>query len=340
MTQVTQSGAGVDDKRVDFAYDAIGQFEAISRYSDLAGTSSVVSSAYDYDQLNRLKRLSHSNSTGEVAFYDFAYDAANRITQITDVDGSSDYSYNARNELIGADHTDGSNPDESYDYDANGNRVSSSLHGSGYVTGANNQLLSDGIYTYEYDKEGNLIRQTEIVTGIVRNLTWDYLNRLVRVVDVDSAGSEVMRVEYTYDIVGRRIAKSVDSDGAGNAAAQTLRFVYDRDHVLMEFDGASSVPNMRYLYGPQIDQIIAQQDGMGITLWMLSDHLGTVKDLVDDAGNLVNHRTFDSYGNLVVQSDDSFSSRYGFTGREFDEETGLHYYRARYYDGQTGRFIG
>ncbi|MBE9075751.1 VCBS repeat-containing protein [Romeria aff. gracilis LEGE 07310] len=339
MTQVTQSGAGVDDKRVDFAYDAIGQFEAISRYSDLAGTLPVVASAYDYDELNRLKRLSHSNTSGELAFYDFAYDAANRITQISDVDGNTDYSYNARNELTGADHTDGSNPDESYDYDANGNRIESHRHGSGYVTGTNNQLLSDGIYTYAYDPEGNLVRQTEIATGKVRNLTWDYLNRLVIVVDVDSTGAEVMRVEYTYDVIGRRIAKSVDSDGAGSAVAQTLRFGYDRDHVLLEFAGASESPSMRYLYGPQVDQIIAQEDGSGTTLWLLSDHLGTVKDRVDDTGNLVNHRTFDSYGNLIAQSNTSFSSRYGFTGREFDEETGLHYYRARYYDGQTGRFI-
>ncbi|MEM9504773.1 MAG: RHS repeat-associated core domain-containing protein, partial [Cyanobacteria bacterium P01_E01_bin.43] len=53
----------------------------------------------------------------------------------------------------------------------------------------------------------------------------------------------------------------------------------------------------------------------------------------------MNHRIYDSFGNLVGESNSSFDSRYSFTGREFDEETGLHYYRARYYDGELGQFI-
>lgn len=95
---------------------------------------------------------------------------------------------------------------------------------------------------------------------------------------------------------------------------------------------------MRYLHGPQVDQVLAQEDGND-TQWLLSDHLGSIKDLVDDSGNLANHRTFDSYGNLIDETDSNFDSRYAFTGREFDEETGLHYYRARYYNGELGQFI-
>ena len=340
VEQITQSGNGVSDKRVDFGYDPIGQFKTINRYSDLAGASPVVESIYTYDANNRLERLSHNNSLGEAAFYAFTYDDANRIIAITDVDGSTDYGYNNRNELTGADHTNVNKPDETYTYDDNGNRVSSSLHGNNYVTGANNQLQADGTYTYDYDPEGNLIRQTEKATGGVRRFEWDYLNRLVAVIDEDSTGVEVQRVEYTYDVMGRRIAKAVDVDGAGSAAAETLHFIYDRDNVLLEFEGNDTSPSQRYLHGPRVDQILAQEDNTGVTLWHLSDHLGTVKDLVDDTGAVVNHRTYDSYGNLIAQSDESFSSRYGFTGREFDQETGLHYYRARYYDGEIGRFIG
>jgi hypothetical protein len=47
-------------------------------------------------------------------------------------------------------------------YDANGNRTN-----PGYVTGANNRLLSDGKFNYEYDGEGNVISQTDILTGDV-----------------------------------------------------------------------------------------------------------------------------------------------------------------------------
>ena len=181
--------------------------------------------------------------------------------------------------------------------------------------------------------------QTEIATGSQRVFVWDYLNRLVAVIDENAVGTEVQRAEYVYDVMNRRIAKTVDADGTGSAAAETLRFVYDRENVLLEFKGNIADPSMRYLHGPQVDQVLAQENELGKTLWHLGDHLGSVKDLVDDSGALKNHRTFDSYGNLVGESDYTFDSRYSFTGREFDAETGLHYYRARYYDSELGKFV-
>jgi RHS repeat-associated protein len=48
---------------------------------------------------------------------------------------------------------------------------------------------------------------------------------------------------------------------------------------------------------------------------------------------------YDSYGNVIEQSNPAASTRYSYTGRELDAETGLHYYRARYYDAATGRFL-
>ncbi len=48
--------------------------------------------------------------------------------------------------------------------------------------------------------------------------------------------------------------------------------------------------------------------------------------------------TYDSFGN-IIGSTGSVTNSFGFTGREFDTETNLYYYRARYYDPQTGRFI-
>src|SRR5262249_18764046 len=51
------------------------------------------------------------------------------------------------------------------------------------------------------------------------------------------------------------------------------------------------------------------------------------------------HVTYDSFGNVLAQSDPTRSIGYGFTGREHDAETGLQYNRARYYDPNTGRFV-
>jgi RHS repeat-associated protein len=69
----------------------------------------------------------------------------------------------------------------------------------------------------------------------------------------------------------------------------------------------------------------------------LGDNQGTVRNLIDDGGNLVEHLSYDSFGKLSNASTTGF--RYGYTGREQDSETGLDYYRARYYDAGVGRFI-
>jgi RHS repeat-associated protein len=72
-------------------------------------------------------------------------------------------------------------------------------------------------------------------------------------------------------------------------------------------------------------------------VWALTDRQGTVKDLIDNGGNVIEHLTYDSFGKLSNASTTGF--RYGYTGREQDSETGLDYYRARYYDASNGRFI-
>jgi RHS repeat-associated protein len=58
----------------------------------------------------------------------------------------------------------------------------------------------------------------------------------------------------------------------------------------------------------------------------------------NSSGTLANTYTYDSFGNLTT-STGTVSNPFQFTGREFDPETGLYYYRARYYDPTTGRFL-
>ena len=344
LTKLTQSGNGVSDKRVDFSYNSLGQYTSINRYANLTATQLVNGTTYTYDSLNRLTNLNHSNGTNNVAFYNYIYDAASRITKITDVDGATDYTYDNRAQLTGANHSNANNPDETYTYDANGNRITSSIHGNGYVTGKGNRLLSDGKYNYEYDNEGNLTKQTEIATGKVQELTWDYRNRLVAFVDKDAAGKETQRVEFTYDAFNRRIAKAVDTNPQDTTPAVVTQFVYDGSNVLLEFvdsDGAGAnqpVLDKRYLHGAGVDQVLAQESA-GNVVWHLTDHLGTVRDLVNNSGAVVNHFVYDSFGQVISESNPAIDTRYLFTGREFDQEIGLYYYRARYYDANTGRFL-
>jgi RHS repeat-associated protein len=89
-----------------------------------------------------------------------------------------------------------------------------------------------------------------------------------------------------------------------------------------------------------VDQILADEGASGQVLWPLTDHLGTVRDLVDSAGAVQNHISYDSFGRVTAETNAATDFLFGFTGRELDQETGLHYYRARYYDDGTGRLLG
>jgi RHS repeat-associated protein len=240
---------------------------------------------------------------------------------VSSMDGTSNFSYDATNQLTGVDNS--SLIDEAYSYDANGNRTN-----SGYQTGVNNQLLSDGKFNYQYDGEGNRTKRTEIATGKVTEYNWDYRNRLTAVAFKDAAGVVTKSIEYTYDVDNQRIGKKIDG-------AVTERYVIDRNQIALVFDGAGTQTH-RYLYGTNIDQVLADETPTNM-VWALADHQGTVRDLIDNGGNVVEHLSYDSFGNL--SSTPTFDFRYGYTGRERDSETGLEYYRARYYDSAVGRFV-
>src|SRR5207302_5743048 len=62
----------------------------------------------------------------------------------------------------------------------------------------------------------------------------------------------------------------------------------------------------------------------------VADQNGVVSDTI----------SYDAYGNITNESNSSFGDRYKWTGHEFDNETGLQYTRARYYDPKAGRWTG
>ncbi|MFO0697903.1 MAG: RHS repeat-associated core domain-containing protein [Nitrospira sp.] len=133
---------------------------------------------------------------------------------------------------------------------------------------------------------------------------------------------------YRYDGLGRRIEKV--------ANGQTKRYVYDGEDILLEYDG-SNVLQARYTHGPGIDEPIAVTKGAN-TFFYHQDGLGSVTELTDSAGATVKGYSYDAYGN-ILESPGTLEQPYTYTGRELDSESGLYYYRARYYDATTGRFL-
>jgi RHS repeat-associated protein len=94
----------------------------------------------------------------------------------------------------------------------------------------------------------------------------------------------------------------------------------------------------RYSHGEEIDQPLAMARG-GASYFYGVDHLGSVRLVTDAAGSVANRYDYDAFGNWEDTSYETVANPFGFTARERDAESGLMFYRARYYDPKIGRFI-
>ncbi len=190
-----------------------------------------------------------------------------------------------------------------------------------YSYNGSNELTSQPGVTYTYDGNGNLASKTDS-TGTT-SYSWDFENRLTRV--TLPGGSQV---NFKYDPMGRRIQKTSSSG--------TVNYLYDGANVLEEVDASGNLV-ARYTQGLGIDEPLAMLRS-GTTSYYEADGLGSITSLSNSSGALANTYTYDSFGKLTASSG-TVTNPYRFTGREFDSETGIYNYRARYYDFQIGRFI-
>jgi RHS repeat-associated protein len=159
------------------------------------------------------------------------------------------------------------------------------------------------------------------------------------------------RVEYTYDAFDRRIKKAIDEDADGDlteSADAVWQYVYDGQDIILAFDKANALKN-RYLHGPAVDQILADEQYGGDSLhdepatetgnvyWPLADHQGSIRDWVENDGDVARHTVFDAFGNIQAgETGTSLKFIYGYTGRERDDESIFDYHRARYYVTSLG----
>jgi RHS repeat-associated protein len=176
-------------------------------------------------------------------------------------------------------------------------------------------------FVLAYDDNGNLASKTDQADpSLVTNYSWDSRNRLT---GMNAPG---IAASFTYDGLGRRISKTVDG--------QTIGYVYDGMQAIGEVVGGSIDATL--LTGLVIDEVIARYGASGNRTY-LTDALGSVLALSKDDQSIQNFYEYSAYGETRALGDDE-GNPIQYTGRENDR-TGLHYYRARYYDPVLKRFI-
>ncbi len=316
LTSLTPPSA-ISSGSFGFSYDALSRRTRLTR-------PNAVNTNYTYDTLSRLLSVTHGTSGHGATTLDgasYTVDPAGNRTSRTSLPSgtATNYAYDAVYELLNA--TQGGTTKESYSYDTVGNRLSS-LGVPSYVYNSSNELTSSSVSTFTFDYNGNT--QTKVVGSNTTSYSWDFENRMSSVTLPGSGGT----VTFKYDPFGRRIKKVTSTT--------TSIFAYDQDNLIEETNASGGVV-ARYTQTDSIDEPVAMLRS-GATSYYEQDGLGSVTSLSNTAGSLAQTYTFDSFGKQTASSG-SLTNPFQFTGREFDGETSLYFYRARYFDSAAGRFL-
>ena len=136
------------------------------------------------------------------------------------------------------------------------------------------------------------------------------------------------------DSLGRRASKTV--------SGTTTAYFLDGDEEIAEYSGTTLL--RRYVTGPGVDDRITHIESGSTSpppaahTYYHVNHQGSVMATTDLSGNVTQRLAYDEYGQLSVGATGT-GEPFQYTGRRFDAETGLYYYRARYYSPQLGRFL-
>lgn len=283
-----------------------------------------------YDQLNRITDIKLNGSTTAAAH--FAYDELSRRTTLTYSNGASvTYGYQSTivDDLISIAHAFvGSNVTLTYGYN-NAHQIDSlgvtdntymwhpaaattatyatanvvneypTVSAATYTYNGNGCLSSDGTWTYSYDTENHLTAASKTGTS----------------------------VSYLYDPVERQAQKTVGTIKS--------RYIYLDWQRIADYDGAAGTLQNRYVYGENVDEPLIQVTSAGVLTYYHANHQGSIIGVSNASGAIVNKNVIGPFGETSSLAGTTF----GFTGQRYDSDTGLYYYKKRYYSPATGRYL-
>lgn len=319
----------------------------------LEQTSQLVQRLYQYDKTGELTAI-RDTRRGNIAY---KYDPVGRLLEASSKLGKETFSFDPANNIIDSYHS----------HKAQSHSQSAEEKGYGYNRLVNNVVKEYLDQQYQYDAYGQLVRQKTSQGDL--NLEWDVYGRMVK-----SRNSQYT-AEYRYDALGRRIQKRSKHHHTGQE--QNIIYGWDEDTLAYEsteeltkhyiYEKDSFVPMLQAVYLSPIElhqtpdwsdrTYSIHRDPLWKTekqgkefddVWFYHcDHLGTPQEMTDHTGSIIWKAEYKAWGECKAEraksnffeNSEIISNNIRFQGQYFDEETGLHYNRYRYYLPYVGRFI-
>ncbi len=263
---------------------------------------------YTHDDLGRIREKTETIG-GSTHVYDYTYDPAGRLTDVT---------------------TD-SVPTAHYDYDTNSNRIGGfnqlcpSISSVGIDAQDRLATIDCGLSTTTYSYTANGELQSKMDTGGTTTYTYDVAGNLTAVTLPDTT-----QIQYVIDGKNRRIGKKVNG-------TLVQGFLYeDQLRPVAELDGSGNVVS-RFVYGDatNVPEYIVKG---AATYRVISDRLGSPRLVVSAAdGTIAQRMDYDESGNVLADTNPGFQP-VGFAGGLYDRDTKLVRFGARDYNAATGRW--
>ncbi|PEJ57980.1 Wall-associated protein [Bacillus sp. AFS002410] len=365
---ITQTQQGMPDavQTWDFPTDS----DKLKSTTFKQGSTTSDTTSFTYNNANENSIVSNSGKN-----FLFSYDELGILRSYTAGNNSStSYQYNNRN-LIDTERIQLDNGsillDESYEYDANGNRTKVNLPNNQavvYTYDSLNQLISEELpdgtkKVYSYDGFGNrtTVKVTKDSVTTETNSQFNKENQLSeygndpihydadgnrtddsdyrygwnplgQLISVTKNGESNPFATYKYDEQGRRIEKTVDG--------VTTKYFYDGNsiNVLYETDNIGVVLRS-YVYSSNGQRLAMKKQGQ-LFYYHYNAH-GDVISLTDQMGQIVASYDYDTWGNVIKSDAQGLANDnpFGYAGYMYDKETKLYYLIARYYQPETGVFL-
>jgi RHS repeat-associated protein len=274
------------------------------------GGTSLYAAQYGRDDLGRITRWTETVQ-GQTTDREYEYDLLGRLWQVRDAATDAQL--------------------ERYAYGANGNRDSATVSGVTRSATYDDQdrQLADGSATFTYTGAGERRRRVDGAQS--QTTTYDALGNL-RSVEL----SDGTAITYVVDGRNRRVGRKVNG-------TWTQRWLYQNAlSVAAELDGAGALKK-RFVYAsrghvPDV-MVVRNASGPDSTYRLITDHLGSVRLVVNAASGTVAQRmSYDAWGNVTEDTSPGLQP-FGYAGGLYDPATGLVRFGARDYDAKTGRWL-